>query len=160
MSRTISTTIQTAIGENVVTPGYLVYVGLDTPLRWSTVGDVTWDGVDWLAVGMTVDRLAESETRIRIRNDDNSGSSLALNNRLRDTEFRIYAYYDGDALEVFKGYGGEASITAFDVVITLHSNRSAKAKVPRGRIAAPTFTNLPKLGAVIEWGEERLKVEF
>ena len=159
MSRTVSTTIQTGLDAHVAQPAYLVEVLLTQPLRWSSAGALTWNGEQWLAAGMSVKVADEKGATLRIRNDDNSGSSLVLNNRLRDVEVRIYKHYNGDAVEVFRGYGGSAKLSAMYAEITLHANQSQNAKAPRGRIAAPVFTNLPKLGEVIAWGGDKIKVE-
>lgn len=158
MSRTVSASIQTGLDAHVNVPVYLVEVLLDTPLYWTTSDAVTWDSKSWIATGLSVDRITENGGQLRIRNDDNSGSALVLNNALRDTEFRVYLYYNTDAVEVFRGYGGGAVISAMNVIITLHANTAARTKAPRGRIALPIFTYLPKPGDVLVWGDERLKV--
>jgi hypothetical protein len=158
MSRSVSAAIQTGLDAHVNVPVYLVEVLLDTPLYWTTSDAVTWDSHSWIATGLSVDQITESGGRLRVRNDNNSGSALVLNNTLRDTEFRVYLYYNTDAVEVFRGYGGGATITAMHTVINLHANRAARTKAPRGRIALPVFTYLPKPGDVLVWGDERLRV--
>lgn len=158
MARTLSATIQAAIGEHVTEPGFLVYVGLGTPLRWSTRGEVTWDSETWYAAGLEINSVAPDKASISIRNDNGYGSALALDNQLRDVQFRIYAYYDGDAQEIFRGYGGGASISMDSVSINLYASRSDGTKVPKMRIANPLFTNLPVVGTTIRWGNDELKV--
>lgn len=160
MPRTLSAAILTGIDEHIPFVSHLVEVLLPTPQYWSTGGAITWNGHDWQAVGLEIDTIGETAAQIKIRNDNNFGSAFALNNLVRDTEFRVYMHYNGDAVEMFRGYGADARIAAMSVTISLVTNRQINALVPRRRIAGPTFTNLPKLGEVIQWGTESFKVGF
>ena len=159
--RTVNATIQAGLDASVTVPVYLVECRMSpSTLYWSTGGALTWNSQSWQTAGLEVIRVNERGGSIRIRNDDNSGASLALNAGFRDIEFRVYQYYNGDAVEVFRGYGGKTTVSAMFVTIELHADRGANTKVPRTRIAPPTFTYLPKKGEVIQWGEITLKVEY
>jgi hypothetical protein len=158
MSRAVSVNIQTGLDAAITVPIYLVEIELVAPLYFTTGAQVSWGGQTWDPVGMSVDRVAENGAKVTVRNDDNSGAALILNNALRDTSFKIYIYYNGDAEEIFRGYGGAATMRATTATITLHSDRAANTRAPRQRIAGPVFTHLPKPGEIIQWGDGSLKV--
>ena len=158
MPRTLSEILQAGIAEQIPFISYLVEMRLPTPQYWSTGGPIAWDGHDWQAVGLEIDTVGESAAQIKIRNDNNFGSALALNNIIRDIEFRVYVYYSGDAVEMFRGYGSDVRIAPMNVSISLVINRQINAVVPRRRIARPTFSRLPQLGQIIKWGTETMQV--
>lgn len=160
MTRAVSTEFQDGMDAQIPEPAWLVEALLTPPLYWSTQDGVTWNDKTWTRVGLEIQGPSETGAVIKIRNDDNSGSALVLNNLLRDIEFRIYLYYNGAAIEMFRGYGSDSSLGKMAVTINLLPNRAINAKVPRKRLAAPTFTHLPKLGEVIRWGTESYKVTF
>lgn len=145
------------IDAHVTEPIYLVEV-VDLDLHWTTSKQLTWNSIVWQAVGLRVLSVSESGARLQISNTDNVGSSLILNNQLRDTEFRIYLYYNGDAYERYRLYGSEAQINSLNVTIQLAQDTSRNTMAPRRRIAAPTFTKLPRLGEVIVWAGQSYKV--
>jgi len=160
VTRTLSAPILTGIGQHITEPVYLVEVLLTIPLYWTTADATTWNGHDWQAVGLGIDGISETSARLELRNDNNVGSALVLNNTLRDTEFRIYLFYGSDAAEIFRGYGSDASVKAMEVSIELVANQSVNALEPRMRLAGPTFTRMPKVGDVIKWGGQFYKVTF
>lgn len=145
---------------HITEPVYLIEILTDTPFYWTTSAQVTWDGKTWLPSAARVEQISEQGARVQLRNDNNTGSSLVLNNTLRDKGCRIYLYYNGYAKEQFRGYCSDSSVSLMSVAIDMLPQRTANALIPRKRIAAPTFTNLPKLGEVIRWGTEYFKVTY
>jgi hypothetical protein len=158
--RTLSAPMLTGIAAHITEPVYLVEVLLAQPFRWTTSDALSWNGYSWQPIGMEIEEIGETAARLQLRNDNNSGSALVLNNKLRDTEIRIYLYYNGDAVEIFRGYGSDSSVAAMTVSIDILAHRSANALAPRKRLASPLFTRLPKLGEVIKWGTESYQVTF
>lgn len=158
--RTLPGPMEAGLAEHIPFPVYLVEVLLTPPLYWGTAEISSWNGNSWQPNAVVVESISETGAHLRLRNDNNSGSALVLNNTLRDVEFRIYLYYSGDAVEVFRGYGSDAAVAAMDVNISLIGHRAINALIPRKRLAGPTFTHLPKLGEVIEWGPDSYKVTF
>ena len=138
MARTISSTIETALSAHMPVPGYLLRVGIRPELRYSTIGDVTWDGVTWFGNAMRIGSIGEDTATVLLRNDDLSGSSLVLNNKLLEVRFDLYVYYDGDAEKIFTGYGGAASVGAMDVSIEIETDRmpcaAAVYQLTQGRL--------------------------
>jgi hypothetical protein len=104
--------------------------------------------------------VSDNGATIQLRNDNNTGSALVLNNTMRDKECRIYLLYNGDATEIFRGYCTDARVSLMSVSIDAVPYTSRDALVPKRRVAGPTFTNLPKLGEIIRWGGEYFKVTF
>ena len=158
--RPISAPMQSGIDDHIPFAVYLIEVLLTPPLYWATAEIPPWNGHSWLTAGVVIESIDETFASLRLRNDDNSASALALNNLLRDTEFRVYLYYNGDAIEIFRGFGSDARIGAMEVTLALHSHRAINARVPRQRMTGPTFTHLPKLGDVIIWGTDNYKVTY
>lgn len=155
-------TIQAGMDAHIPEETILVEVLLEgTPLYWSDRGTINWDSKTWLPVGLDLDdNFTERGGSLKIRNDNNTGSSLVLNNTLRDVELRIYLYYNGDAKEVFRGYFGDMELDPEYATLHFESHRAANTLAPRKRIAAPIFTNLPRLGERIKWGGDTLEVTF
>ena len=49
MARTLTPATQTAIGQPITTPGYLVYLGFSTALRFTSRGvSINWNGYNWV----------------------------------------------------------------------------------------------------------------
>lgn len=139
---------------------YLVEILLDTPLRLTTSAALDWNGYTWSPAGLTIPQMEETAARIELDNSGNVGSALVLNNTLRDVECRIYVHYNGSAIEIFRGYGSDASGDRMRVSLDLVADKASLGLVPNDRIAAPVFTNLPRFGEVIRWGGEHFKVTF
>jgi hypothetical protein len=94
-----------------------------------------------------------------LRNDDDTGSALVLNNVTRDKEVRIYKYYNGDAEWLYQLYMGETLLEKMGVKITLHDTKLGQTLAPRRRVIEPTFTRIIASGVILRWGDERLRVE-
>jgi len=161
MPRDVSVEFQAGLDAHIKEAAYLIQILISpAPFYWTTGALVNWDGQTWVPTAAEVTQVNERGATIKLRNDDNTGSSLVLNNTLRDQECRIYLFYNGDAKQIFQGYCGDSSVKQMDVSIEALPYRSDRALVPRRRVAAPTFNNLPKLGEVIRWGTEYYKVTF
>lgn len=159
MPRVISAPIQTGVDAAISEPSYLVEILLDAPLHYSTMDAVTWNSINWLVNGVRLEGVSEDGGRLILRNDDNTGSALVLNNVTRDKEVRIYKYYNGDAKWLYQLYLSEADIGRDEVSIAMYASRNADSVAPRLRIIEPLFTNILKPGSFIRWGDERLRVE-
>lgn len=160
MPKVTSTEFDAGLGAHITEPAYLIEILDDPAITWTTGAAVTWDSKDWVPAGASVPSVNEGGATIQLRNDNNSGSALVLNNTLRDLAVRIYLFYNGDAEEVFRGYCSHSSVRKMFVTIECLPNRSQNALVPRRRVAPPTFNHLPKPGEVIRWSGEYYKVSF
>lgn len=160
MPRDTSTEFAAGLAAHITQPVYLIALFTDTPFYWTTGVEDDWDGETWVPNAAKVLQLSERGATIELRNDDNSGSTLVLNNTLRDKECRIYLHYNGDAEEMFRGYCSDSSVNLMSARIQVLPNRSQNALIPRRRVAAPTFTHLPRPGEIIRWDNEYFKVDF
>lgn len=161
MPRITSPEFDAGIAAHIPEAVYLVEILISpSPFRWTTGALMDWDGKTWVPTAMRVPDVNDSGASIELRNDNNTGSSLVLNNTLRDQECRIYLHYNGDAKEIFRGFCSDSTVSLMSVSIQALPFRSQNALIPRRRVAAPTFNNLPKLGEVIRWGDEYFKVTF
>jgi hypothetical protein len=157
----VSSEFQDGLDAHITAPAYLIEILISpSPFWWTTGAVVDWAGKTWVPSAAEVPQVGESGATIKLRNDNNTGSSLVLNNTLRDQEVRIYLYYNGDAKEIFRGYCSDAQVSLMSVSIDALPYKSQNALIPRRRVAAPTFNHLPKLGEVIRWGDEVYKVTF
>lgn len=157
--RTLPAAVDTAVGLDLTGPTYLVEFLFGSPLYYTTRQEVTWDSKTWIALGLRVDRINADSAVVVFPNHDNTGSALALNNALRDTEIRIYEHHDTDAVEVFRGFGDDVDIDGTETRITLRSSSRGRAVAPRLRVARPTFTRLPIAGATFTLGDYVIRVE-
>jgi hypothetical protein len=160
MPRDVSSEFQDGLDAHITQPVYLIALLTDTPFYWTTGAEVEWNSETWIPAAAKVLQLGDRGATIGLRNDDNSGSSLVLNNTLRDKECRIYLHYNGDAEELFRGYCSDSSVNLMLARVEVLPNRAQNALIPRRRVAAPTFTNLPRPGEIIRWDNEYFKVSF
>ncbi len=154
MPRTLSGTISTAIALPVTEPGYLVYLGFDTPIRHSTRATLTWGGYTWTgALGTRVVSVSESDATIELANSDMSASAIVLNVTLADKACAIYKLYNGDAVLLFQGFIDACPSIGDRVRLTAKALATAR-KVPNKYIAYPLFKWLTPPGTAVKWGNQ------
>jgi hypothetical protein len=158
MPRPISTNIQTGVDAHITEPSYLIAIAFDPPVYYSTMDAVVWDGKSWGSGGVRLEQLSERGGVLVLRNDNNLGSALVLNELTRDVEVDIYKYYNADAKWLYRLYMGGAEIGKFDVRVSLHGSRTGQRQAPRKRIIEPVFTNILAPGTTIKWGNDVLRV--
>lgn len=158
MPRTLGGSLGTAITQPITSPGYLVYLGFDPVLRYSTRETVSYGGYSWTGeVGAQVAAVSEAAAQITLRNTDLSASSLVLNNVLADIQCVIYKRYGADAALLFDGYLDGATVGER---VTLNAKAMATArKVPNKYITYPTFNFLIPPGTQIRWGLDTITLE-
>lgn len=128
---TLPSALASAVAQTITRPGYLVEIGFSTPVRLSTLGDVSWGGHTWQA-GYKIDiqglgRSLGATPRLSLGNNDLSFGALVLNEGAADKAVRIYAIDAGapaDAVAVFDGIADAAEIG--DLVIFTLAQRHAK----------------------------------
>lgn len=154
MPRSLSGTISTAIALPVTEPGYLVYLGFDTPLRHSTRATLPWGGYMWTGgLGTRVAEVNEQAATIELRNSDLSASAIVLNTVLADKPCAIYKLYNGDATLLFQGFIDACPDIGDRVVLTAKALASAR-RVPNKYIAYPVFNWLTPPGTQVKWGTQ------
>lgn len=160
MPRTLPAGIEAAILLNHTEPGWLVEMLLSSPLRYSTGGQVEWNGYVWLAGGIHVEFSQANLPTISLPNHNNAGSALMLNNILRDVVCNIYLWYSPDAELYFSGYLSPADTSYRFTRYTAETTRSDRQVAPRRRMVYPTFTRMPAPGKVIHSGNTFITVGY
>lgn len=147
-------TIAAAIALPVTEPGYLVYLGFDTPMRHSTRATLTWGGYSWTGgLGTRVVAVSEQAATIDLRNSDLSASAIVLNVTLADKPCAIYKLYNGDAVLLFQGFIDACPEIGDRVRLTAKALASAR-KVPNTYISYPSFKWLTPPGTQVKWGNQ------
>ena len=165
MSRTLSSTISSAITATATRPIYLVEMGFDTVTRVATWDSlISWGGYSWSASGVSVKGLNSSGTRLMLPNGaDDPWLSLVLNQGTRDRTISIWEHHrdessspQEDAVLVFTGIMDEASITDKIMVSVLDTSRAKT--FPVDSVDQPKFTHLMTSGDTIVWGNKTITV--
>lgn len=153
------------IAKTITEPGHLIKLAFpgESVLYYSTKGQVTYDTNTYVSGnGARVDRVDENSAAIRMRNTDNSASSLVLTKALYQTELTIYQCYEDNASyveELFNGYCDSAPSIASDYVTLTAVRRSRNALAPDEYIAWPTFKHLMAAGSTLQWGGDTVVLE-
>jgi len=165
MSRTLPSSISTAVAQPVTQPGYLIQIDATSTLRYSTRATLTYDSQTWTG-GARVDRLNTARggvAAVALPNADNALSALILADALTDKRTRIWAIYgDGptDATLMFDGVvDGSDAIGVLECIINLADNGSARSSIPDVVIGPPLANHLVPPGTQINWGNTIYTVE-
>ena len=167
MARSLPTSLQGELGQQTTRPGYLIYIGFDTPLRLCTFKDVVWDGHSWSLSPCDVSLAGPDRASIQLDNSSNVASSLILNEGINGKEIKIWVvYFDStgaatDPYLFFEGTGDGADLTdpLFAVVMAVAGSKN-NLYHPRKRICEATgFHYLPEPGQVVSWGNNRVVLE-
>lgn len=158
MPRTLSGTITTAIALPVTSPGYLVYLGFDSPIRHSTRDTLTYGGYSWTGMlGTSVPSVSEQAATVELQNSDLAASALVLNTTLADKACQVYKLYNGDAVLLFDGFLDGCEI-GDRVRLTAKALTSAR-RVPNKYIDYPTFGWLTPPGTTVKWGAQTVTLQ-
>jgi len=165
MSRTLASSISTAIAQPVTQPGYLIQIDATSTLRYTTRATLTYSGQTWTG-GARVERLDTArggDAAVALPNTDNALSALILSDALTDKRTRIWAIYSDsptDAELLFDGLvDGADAIGALECVLNLTDNGSARSSIPDVTIGPPLANHLVPPGTQISWGTTTYTVE-
>lgn len=169
MSRTLSGPTATAAGKTFTQPGYFVQLGFSTVQRFSSRGDITWNGQNWLNNNIDVKQLQESpngsaNVSLVIGNSDLAFGAVCLNEQPQGKLVSIWAFYEGavaaaDPVPFFSGEIDESAIGEDAVTLTLTDSNASTIIIPRQRITrAAGFSRLVPAGRVIEFGGLRIEL--
>jgi hypothetical protein len=164
--RTLSPSLLAELGLTLTRPGYLVFVDFSTPLRLSTLGDISWGGYTWSAADIKVSALTRDEKgdargSLSLGNALLDYGALVLNEGIADRAIRIYAVWAGvvEPVEEFNGVGDGCEIGG-RVTITLAGQGSRALYSPRRFINASTgFNTLLPAGTKISIGQQTYLLE-
>lgn len=167
MPRPISSALATELAKTITSVGYLVELGLTTPMRMSNIGAVTWNSLSWadqdFAVeGLVFDADVPLTGQLSIQNLDGAIAStlLAPAEKMYDTTVTIYqfargALAAGDVPKVAVMAIASLEVALERVTLALVEAKSATAFSPRRRVTAAfgfNFATAP--GTTFQWGNE------
>jgi len=174
MTRTLSSTSQSAIALDHTRPIYLVYMAWDTasPLptyrRVATWGaNISWSSQTWIASGVEVQGISASGGRIELpMGDDDPWLNLVQTQIPRGREIIVYEYHTNfggspiasDAVQVFSGVMDDADIRYNRITIGLIESATNKSFPPTS-IGPPTYNFILAPGTRIFWGNDIVTVE-
>lgn len=163
--------LSTELAKTVTTPLYLIQIGFTPVVRYSTRGDVSYNGQSWLDIGASVDRITADSVRgrvatITLSNHDDAVSALILAQGIREKTCQIWQAYSATSpiptdqiIQVFNGYLVE--VPQVNTIVTLVANALPESVTltPRFRITPPTANHLPPPGTKIAWNGETFVLE-
>lgn len=172
MTRTVSATITSAVGNDVTTPTYLIHLVWDatSPLvnsyiaTWDTA--ITWNGISWQASGADVTRLSASGGQLRLPNGDaDSWLTLVTNQNPKGKTINIYEHHtdataspQADATLLFSGVMDSCMVTDEDITIDFIENLTNKS-FPVSSIDPTTYPYLLAPGSRMYWGPDIVLVQ-
>lgn len=170
MPRTISTGLATEFAKVVTQPGYLVQINASQIRRWSTFGDIVYQGVPWISMdfevlGLQWDPDKDLQCTLTVQNLDSAIAAWILLESLADVTVDIYqfaagALADGDAPQLARMVFDSCQVKLDQMNANLVQQSSLFAFSPRRRVDVPNGFSyaLPK-GSQIAWGNEIYVVE-
>jgi len=156
--RVLSTVINTAIGQRITQPAYLVELGFSPIMRHATHKQIVWNGEAWYAGGIDVQSVSAAEASFSLRNSDNSISALVLTQRTIDLTCRVFQMYDTDAELIFDGVLGQPTEIGARVQFLARSHVDVGV-FPDERIGPPLCNYITPAGTVVRWGSGTLELE-
>jgi len=160
--RTLSSALVTELGLTITRPAYLIKINLSTPLYYSTIGNITWNSINWIGYDVKVSGVSDIQGQLILQNIDNTFSSLILNEKVAGKACQIYSVYagataTGDVVQIFDGVCDTSEISTSAAKINL---RQEKLDSPRKFInSAYGFNYLQPAGTVITIGTEKFTLE-
>lgn len=152
-------------GKTVTQPFYLVYLGTEIPMRYSSRGDVDFQNNTWAGSGVQVVRIQDGEggsrsAQIRFPNHDKALSAVVLNEGVVNKVCRIYQMYghapflDTESMLIFDGIMDEVPEIGEYVSITALSESIFNQYSPRLVCGPPIMNHIPPPGTQITWDGE------
>lgn len=165
MSRTLPSTVSSAITSVTTKPIYLIHFGF-TPAKYAATfdEDITWNGQTWSAGGVEVSRLTLRGATLTLpAGADDTWLSTIMAQGARGKAINIYEHHTDttaspqtDAVLVFSGVMDAVNIGNRIQVNVLESSQS---KVfPPSSVDESVFTYLLSSGQKISWGPDIITV--
>jgi hypothetical protein len=169
MTRAVSAPTAAAASQTITQPGYLLQVGFSFVGRYSSRGDVNWNGLDWLAANLQVGELQEQPNgsttlTVQVGNTDRAFGALCLNEPPQEKPVSVWAFYEGaialgDPVQIFGGVIEDCDISEAAVTLRLSQSNQGTLVIPRKRITRDAgFNRLSPAGRVIEFDGVRYEL--
>ena len=173
MAKDLPSSISSTVLEGPVTrPGYLVYLGFDSPLRLCSWDDVSYDGHTWSRADVEIksfktDDKGQQNISLVLGNNNYEISAIVLSEGVNGKVIKVWAvYFDSsgsatDPYGLFSGKGDGCDLSKMtSVTINAATVGAATWFSPRKRICESSgFHYLPSPGTVIKWGDTTLVLE-
>jgi len=166
MTRTLSSIITAAVGQDITQPIYLIRMAWDTEVRictWDT--NISWNSETWTASGAGIKSLSAERGTLTLPNGDGDPWLALVNSEVPlDRVIQIYEHHTStaspagsDAELLFSGRMDGDTISGVDITISLVEGRTNKG-FPASSIGAPTYNFLLPVGSKLYWGFDVLTV--
>lgn len=155
-----------AVAARGTRPGHLVEIGWTVPARFSSVGDVTWNGVVWSGGrSLLLQNLTQHGGTLQLGNADDVIGALVLNLGVADVPVRVWIV-DAAALDAgapvlrFAGVGDSVEVAPDAVRVRLAGAGADVLSSPRRFCdAAAGVTHQLPAGTMLSVGGERIRLE-
>lgn len=164
--RTLSPSAQTAVEKTVTTPIVLVEIGFSTPVRFSSSGDLPWNGQDWEggrlangSVNLSPAKAGSHQGSLSLANHDSAISALILTEGGSGKAVKVWYLYGSppyataDAIQVFDGVIDGAQMGDIAQLAILSSGMVKWT--PRLPYTFDRLSHMIKPGTEISWGGEK-----
>lgn len=171
MPRTVSSGLQTELNKPITSVGYLLQINASITMRWSNIGDVTYQGVPWTGVDLVISGLKwdpdrDPECSISVQNLDSAVAALFQTEAMADVTVDLYqfargALTSGDAVQLARFvFDGRVQIKVDRIEAHLAAQSSLYSFAPRRRVEVSTgFSYALPRGTQIAFGTETLITE-
>lgn len=144
-----------ALAQPVTQPVYLVQMGFEAPIRFSTRGNVQYGGFTFLEASVRVN--LGDEPVVEVFNENTQFGQIVLTEGTAARPIQIYQYYDlGEVRTVFDGEMGAAGIGTW---VQIRCKPTAPNNSPRDVIAEPVFNHLLRSGTKIQTPQQIITIE-
>lgn len=152
MSRPVSSATSTATGQALTRPLFLLELGFNVPVRYSSREQITWSSLLWQAASFKLGMAGQWS--VELFNEALVIGQTVLTQGTSGRTARVYQLYgdgpswaDADGECLLDGEMGEATITGSTVTIAL--KRSAPQRTPRLYLNPPLCNHIPPAGTQI-----------
>lgn len=163
--RTLSSALLTELDKTVTEVGYLVQWGTSPVMRWSDLGEITWDSRIWVPVDFTLQGLdfdgeAELSATLTVQNLDSVAAGAFLGAAVPDVAVEIHQFARG---ALAAGDAPRIAVMAIDgceigldrVTVRLIEQSALSSFAPRRSIdASHGFRFALPAGTMIAWESE------
>lgn len=153
MTRPTSSATDTEVVKAVTQPFYLVHLGFNVPVRYSSMAQVTYASLLWQAASVRLSMPGSGSWSVEIFNDGYLLGQTVLTQGTAGRTAKVYQLHgagpwaESDGELLLDGEMGEATIEGAVVRIAL--KRRAPQKTPRLYIGPPVFRHVPPAGTQI-----------
>ena len=173
MTRTVSATISTAVGEKTTRPVYLIYMAWDIASpdvnRYVATYDqsITWNSLTWQSSGIEVTRLTPAGGTLRLPNGDaDPWLGLIVSDDPLERAIEIYEYqtdftvspHASDATLLFSGQMDASTIAPDGITIDFIEGLTTKV-FPATSIDPLVYTHLLASGTRVYWGPDIVLID-